>query len=165
MANHHIDEIAPILVLNHPFRDEIVRCYRQNLRRIRSRARQYNNGNSIFNFQLFGERLLPREELDRNVLDHQNHAFRLNASFGYILFNTRTHVCRYHYACWQNASVFEDTPFVNSRADWNRITEKLCSTDIMTAVMFERESTEWTIVWVNNLQIWLWANHAQVINM
>ena len=153
----------PLIVQLHPFRADILRCYMQNLDKIRNAARLFRNGNSTYNFELLNQRPVSATDLNRNIYANQRHAFRFNAAFGYILFNHRKLTCRWYYPCFSNGGIWEATPYIYNRQDWNTIVDHLSSDDLMDKIGETRESTEETVVWVTNVRCWVFANHAQVL--
>ena len=155
--------IEPLIVREHPFRSDILRCYRDNLSKIVTFGRVFANGNSTYNFELIGNRPVSVRDLTRNIYANQRHAFRINASCGFILWNNRTMTARYWYACWSNGGLFDNTPYVYNRSDWSDVVERLSSDDLMTVGTQPRANTEESVVWITNLRVWVWLNHAQIL--
>ena len=155
--------VEPLTVFNHSDRLEIIRVYYQNYHRIRSSARLYANGNATFNFELLGDQPVSATDLTRNVFASQRHAFRINASCGFILYNNRTQRARYWWPCWNNAGVYENTPFVRSRSDWNAITDRLSSADFLLETSAPRDNSEESVVWITQLYIWTYSLHNEVM--
>ena len=155
--------VEPMIVFNHTHRREILRCYFENYHRIRSASRRFANGNATYNFELRGDQPVSAADLTRNVFGSQRHAFRVNASVGFILFNNRTRRARYWYPCWNNSGVYDNTPYIHTRADWNAIADRLSAADFLLEVTAPRESTEETVVWTTQLFIWTFCLHHQVL--
>ena len=155
--------VEPMLVRNHPFREQILRCYFQNYHKIRNNARQFANGNAQFNFELLGDQPVSERDLTRNVYRVQPHAFRVNASCGFILFNNETNTCRYWHPSWVNGGVYENTPYINSRANWDQVARRLSSADFLMEVVAPRENSSETVVWFTQLFVWTWIIHNQIL--
>ena len=155
--------IEPLLVREHPFRSSILSWYRNNLSKIISIGTMFGNGNCTYNFELINNRPVSVRDLTNNIFTNQRHAFRINAACGFILWNHRKNTARYWYASWSNGGLFDNTPYVYNRAEWDSIAEQLSSMDLMSSGTEAPENTEESIVWVTNLHVWIWLNHAQVL--
>ena len=155
--------VEPFIVFNHSDRLDILRVYFQNYHRIRSSARLFATGNANFNFELLGDQPVSATDLTRNVFDSQRHAFRINASCGFILYNNRTQQARYFWPCWNNAAAFDNTPFVQSRSDWNELAEQLSSAEFLQDISAPRDNSEETVVWITQLYIWTYPLHNEVL--
>ena len=155
--------VEPLTVYNHTYRTEILRCYYENYHRIRSSSRRFASGNATYNFELLGDQPVSAADLTRNVFATQRHAFRVNASVGFILFNNRTRRARYWWPCWNNAGVYDNTPYIHTREDWNQIADRLSAAEFLLEVTSPRDSTEETVVWTTQIFIWTWSLHNQVL--
>ena len=155
--------VEPLIVRNHPFREDILRCYFRNLHKIRSFGRRFNTGNAVFNFELLGDQAVSELDLTRNVYSSQQHAFRVNFSCGFILFNNETHTCRYFHPSWVNQAAYETTPFIHSFEDWRTVSRRVCSTEFLLEQAAPRENSSETCVWVTQLFCWTWALHQQIL--
>lgn len=156
--------IEPLIVRQHPFRRVILNCYRENLRQIISLGTAFANGNSTYNFELFDHQPVSLRDLTNNIYHNQRHAFRINAACGIILFHNRKNTARYWYPCWSNAGLFDNTPYVYNRTQWDSVADRLSSTEhITSAGMQVPDTTEESVVWVTNLHVWVWLIHAHVL--
>ena len=155
--------VEPFIVFNHSDRLDILRVYFQNYHRIRSSARLFATGNANFNFELLGDQPVSATDLTRNVFDSQRHAFRINASCGFILYNNRTQRARYWWPCWNNSAAFDNTPFVRSRSDWNALADQLSSAEFLQDISAPRDNSEESVAWITQLFIWTYPLRNELL--
>ena len=162
-AGRYHEFYEPLIVRLHPFRQQILRCYRENYHRIRSYERHFATGNAVYNFQLVGGRAVSERDLTRNIYNSQQNAFRVNASCGFILFNNANNTCRYFHPSWVNNAIYENTPYINGRQDWNEVAIRLSSGEVLMDAASPRDNSSEIVVWVTQLYVWTWRVQNQIL--
>jgi hypothetical protein len=95
------------------------------------RTRQ-NRGNRVqdwYNYRLSSVNLGQLVDDIERIFEDQTTVFKLNLSFGFVLFNNETHQMQYHHPSANNSRVF-DSPFQNrNREDLAQVRETMQNID------------------------------------
>ena len=88
------------------------------------------------------------------IYEQQDHAFKLNLSFGVILRNRETGEYRY-FRPFYNDSVLDRPLYVSRRRDLRTLTLKLRRMDLFTLLLQQRPDTKWIPVLITNFRFTL----------
>jgi hypothetical protein len=85
------------------------------------------------------------DDIER-IFHDQTTVFKLNLSFGFILFNNETEQMQYHHSSVNNARVF-DTPFqIRNLEDLQQVREALQNIDIHEWARQQRPNSKWVVM-------------------
>jgi hypothetical protein len=85
------------------------------------------------------------DDIER-IFDDQSTVFKLNLSFGFILFNNDTEEMQYHHSSANNSRVF-DTPFqIRNREDLAQVREAMQNIDIHEWARQQRPNSKWVVM-------------------
>ena len=84
------------------------------------------------------------------VFEDQTTVFKLNLSFGFILFNNDTEQMQYHHSSANNNRVFE-TPFlIRNREDLQQVLSALENLDVFEWARQQRPNSKWIVMDITN---------------
>ena len=84
------------------------------------------------------------------IFQDQTTVFKLNLSFGFVLFNNETEQMQYHHSSANNNRVFE-TPFlVRNREDLQQVRSALENLDVFEWARQQRPNSKWVVVDITN---------------
>ena len=85
------------------------------------------------------------DDIDR-IFHDQTTRFKLNLSFGFILFNNDTEEMQYHHSSANNNRVY-DTPFqIRNREDLGQVREAMKNIDIHEWARPQRPNSKWVVM-------------------
>ena len=84
------------------------------------------------------------------IFEDQTTVFKLNLSFGFILFNNDTEQMQYHHSSANNNRVFE-TPFlIRNREDLQQVLSALENLDVFEWARQQRPNSKWIVMDITN---------------
>ena len=126
--------------------DLLSTLHRENWRTIRTRQSRGNRVQDWYNSLNMGELVGDVER----IFQDQTTVFKLNLSFGFVLFNNDTEEMQYHHSSANNNRVF-DTPFlVRSREDLQQVRSALENLDVFEWARQQRPNSKWIVVDITN---------------
>ena len=157
------DEI-PEDVANQIEQDGTEVTYRANWRAIRDYV-HHHRVQSVYNIRMRSMTApqlddVVRERLAR-LLSEQSHAFKINASYGFILQHRLTGELRYYHSSYNNARLWETPVHVRQSSDFQVVLDRLDDDNIMEFASQMRPDSAWTVFAVTNLS--LFVNHTQFL--
>ena len=85
------------------------------------------------------------DDIER-IFEDQSTVFKLNLSFGFILFNNDAEEMQYHHSSANNSRVF-DTPFqIRNREDLGQVRESMQNIDIHEWARQQRPNSKWVVM-------------------
>ena len=94
------------------------------------------------------------DDIDR-IFEDQSTVFKLNLSFGFVLFNNETEQIQYHHPSANNNRVF-DTPFqINNREDLVQVRKALENIDIHEWARQQRPNSKWIVMDFTNVTFYV----------
>ncbi|KAJ8298574.1 hypothetical protein KUTeg_022634 [Tegillarca granosa] len=97
------------------------------------------------------------------IYEDQQHAFKLNFSFGVILQNRETGEYRY-FTSYTNNVVLQSPMFISRRANLRRLYLHLRRLDILSELLATRPDTKWVPVLLTNVQFFIFSTFYPVGN-
>jgi hypothetical protein len=127
-------------------------CYRTNRALILERYRE-GPVESTYNIPMFpGMTMSDIAPALREIYDRQSHAYKVNLSFGFIMWHVVTGQFRY-FRPFDNVNVFEAPILVSTRDDITKVLRKLKALDIVTEMTKNRPDTKWKLVLLTNIRV------------
>ena len=122
----------------------LIRLYRNN-RHVINRGYRKGKLTEEFNHEINNDVSYAAfdEHLDE-IYNHQNNAFKVNISFGYVLRHTETRELRFFYP-HQNETILPSPVTVRNRKTLRLLKDELRRTDILQKLFFQRPNTKWTL--------------------
>ena len=85
-----------------------------------------------------------------HIFEDQATVFKLNLSFGFVLFNNNTEQMQYHYSSANNSRVF-DSPFqIRNRQDLDQVRAALENLDVFEWARQQRPNSKWVVMDITN---------------
>ena len=89
------------------------------------------------------------------IFQDQTTVFKLNLSFGFVLFNNETEQMQYHHSSSNNNRVFE-TPFlVRNLEDLQQVRSALENLDVFEWARQQRPNSKWVVMDITNATFYL----------
>ncbi|CAB4000813.1 Zinc finger and SCAN domain-containing 22, partial [Paramuricea clavata] len=120
--------------------------HREHWRAIRTRQSRGNRVQDWYNYRLSSLNMGQLvDDIDR-IFEDQSTVFKLNLSFGFVLFNNETEQMQYHHPSANNNRVF-DSPFqINNREDLVQVRTALENIDIHEWARQQRPNSKWIVM-------------------
>ena len=144
-------------------RDEILEVYHANSSLISTHQYVGRNAFQLYNFALENDSFVDREVLDNVVYQNMTFTFKVNAACGCIMQNTKTGQIKYYYASDGNSSFLSCPQAINRRSDWSEFIQCIESIDLVDAVSTQRPNTEWVVLWVTNLTLFIYQSRQRLL--
>ena len=136
-------------------RPELEEMYRENWRQIRTHFRERGRRQRLYNFRLRTGTFRELEEIFEQVHQRQQHHYRLNYAFGYVLYNNVTGERRYYHASY-NIRVMERPMLIENTGDLdvlnNYLNEDL---DVLEYARRQRPNSQWVVEAITNVLIYV----------
>ncbi len=129
--------------------------HRQHWRAIRTRQSRHNRVQDWYNYR---HSSLNMGDLGTNVeriFQDQTTVFKLNLSFGFVLFNNETEQMQYHHSSVNNNRVFEVPFLVRNREDLQRIRSALENLDVFEWAKQQRPNSKWVVMDITNATFYI----------
>ena len=124
--------------------------HRDHWRTIRTRQSRGNRVQDWFNYRLNSLNMGELVSDVERIFQDQTTVFKLNLSFGFVLFNNDTEQMQYHHSSANNNRVFE-TPFlVRNREDLQQVRLALENLDVFEWARQQRPNSKWTVMDITN---------------
>lgn len=88
----------------------------------------------------------------QGIYDRQQHAFKVNLSFGFIMRHVETGRYRY-FRPFDNVNLFDAPILVSRRQDIVKVLKKLKEMDVLTEMAKNRPNTKWQLVLLTNIRV------------
>jgi hypothetical protein len=89
------------------------------------------------------------------IFEDQTTVFKLNLSFGFVLFNNETQQMQYHHPSANNSRVF-DSPFqTRNREDLAQVRETMQNIDIHEWARQQRPNSKWIVMDITNVTFYV----------
>ena len=86
----------------------------------------------------------------QHIFEDQSTVFKLNLSFGFVLFNNETQQMQFHHASANNSRVF-DSPFqIRNREYLGQVREAMQNIDIHEWARQQRPNSKWIVMDITN---------------
>ena len=92
------------------------------------------------------------ENIISNIYAFQKNAFKVQISFGFILYNTVSEEYRYFWNS-HNTHLFEKAITISDREDLERLMEKIVNLDLATSYYLLKPSSSWAMAGLCNVEI------------
>ncbi|CAB4021097.1 Zinc finger and SCAN domain-containing 22, partial [Paramuricea clavata] len=129
--------------------------HREHWRAIRTRQSRGNRVQDWYNYRLSSLNMGQLvNDIDR-IFEDQSTVFKLNLSFGFVLFNNETEQMQYHHPSANNNRVF-DSPFqINNRDDLVQVRTALENIDIHEWANKQRPNSKWIVMDITNVTFYV----------
>ncbi len=87
-----------------------------------------------------------------DIYGNQKSIFKLNIGFGYILYDTKNDIYKYHYVS-NNNMLFENAVPITSKKDLTNIMKHIISLDLPTNFYLKKPSSSWILAGITNVEI------------
>ncbi len=87
-----------------------------------------------------------------NIYNDRQYAFKLNLSFGYVIFETKTNEYRYHYNS-SNSELFDKGFTVTDHEDLDKLMKKIVGLDLATNYYLSRPNSSSVMAGLTNVEI------------
>ena len=85
----------------------------------------------------------------------QKEKYKINVSFGSLLYNIENKDVRYFHASQNNFLIFEKPLEINKKKDENILLSELFDREINDLPLMKRENTKWKLLYICNITIYL----------
>ena len=124
--------------------------HRQHWRAIRTRQSRGNRVQDLYNYHLNSMDMSEFGTYVEHIFQDQTTVFKLNLSFGSVLFNNKTEQMQYHHSSANNKCVF-DSPFqIYNREDLNQVRTALENKDVFEWAKQQRPNSKWVVMDITN---------------
>ena len=124
--------------------------HRQHWRAIRTRQNRGNRVQDWYNYRLSSMDMGEFSTYVEHIFEDQTTVFKLNLSFGFVLFNNDTEQMQYHHSSANNNRVF-DTPFqIRNRQDLDQVRAALENLDVFEWARQQRPNSKWVVMDITN---------------
>ena len=96
--------------------------------------------------------LINMETVIKEIYYHQNHAFKINLSFSFILQHRETQEYRYFYAS-NNEQLLKSPRLIHNQQDIHNLLNHLAAKDFPSLLEEQRQNTKWVIERIVDLRI------------
>ncbi|CAB4018814.1 Zinc finger and SCAN domain-containing 22 [Paramuricea clavata] len=129
--------------------------HRDDWRAIRTRQSRGNRVQDWYNYRLSSANMGQLvNDIDR-IFEDQTPVFKLNLSFGFVLFNNETQQMQYHHPSANNNRVF-DYPFqIHNREDLVQVRTALENIDIHEWARQQRPNSKWIVMDFTNVTFYV----------
>ena len=148
--------------------DALRALYKRHWNKIKDSCRK-GKLRDTYNFRLLS---LDSEYITKKLVDlfeQQTHAFKINASYGFVLRNNETGDLKYHYAS-SNTRVLTAPFLIHNRLELMTFLKEFLAQDPLEYARLQRPNSKWVVQLVPNLTLYLYKipNHpigAHVIQL
>ncbi|CAB3996383.1 Zinc finger and SCAN domain-containing 22 [Paramuricea clavata] len=142
----------------HPFPEDLLlpppnlpsQLHRDSWRAIRTRQSRGNRIQDWYNYRLSSVHMGQLVNSIQHIFEDQTTAFKLNLSFGFVLFNNETKQMQHHHPSANNSRVF-DSPFqIRNREDLGQVREAMQNIDIHEWAKQQRPNSKWIVMDITN---------------
>ena len=124
--------------------------HRQHWRAIRTRQSRGNRVQDWYNYRLSSMDMSEFSTYVEHIFEDQTTVFKLNLSFGFVLFNNDTEQMQYHHSSANNNRVF-DSPFqIRNRQDLDQVRAALKNLDVFEWARQQRPNFKWVVMDITN---------------
>ena len=141
---------------------DLATLYRQRWSSIRTYQRR-GKVQSVFNLRMEDTRIQSMLPQLWGIFQRQHSAFRVNASFGYILRQRLDGTLRYFHSSMNNARLLDSPPFIHNRKDYEEFIAQLHNGDMLEWARARRPDTSYIVEHVTNLTIFVNHIHDHAI--
>ena len=141
--------------------DELLKVYRKNWQRIKDCTKK-GKVRSTYNLRL---KDISAESLDsmlEQVFEDQTHAFKINASYGFILRNNETNELRHFYSSTNNR-VFSEPVLVKDRQGLQSFTNTFNLQDPLEYARLQRPNSKWVVDLITNVTFFVYKLPDHII--
>ncbi|CAB4020669.1 Hypothetical predicted protein, partial [Paramuricea clavata] len=125
--------------------------HRDHWRAIRTRQSPDNRVQDWYNYRLSSANMGQLVDDIERIFEDQSTVFKLNLSFGFVLFNNETQQMQYHHPSANNNRVF-DSPFqIHNREDLVQVRETMQNIDIHEWARQQRPNSKWIVMGITNV--------------
>ncbi|CAB4040471.1 Zinc finger and SCAN domain-containing 22 [Paramuricea clavata] len=129
--------------------------HRDHWRAIRTRQSRGNRVQDWYNYRLSSVNMGQLVNSIQHIFEDQTTVFKLNLSFGFVLFNNETQQTQYHHPSANNSRVF-DSPFqICNREDLAQVCEAMQNIDIHEWARQQRPNSKWIVMDVTNVTFYV----------
>ena len=127
--------------------------HRQHWRAIRTRQSRGNRVQDLYNYRLNSMDMSEFGTYVQRIFQDQTTVFKLNLSFGFVLFNNETEQMQYHHSSANNNRVF-DSPFqIHNREDLDQVRTALENMDVFEWAKQHRPNSKWVVMDITNARL------------
>ena len=109
----------------------------------------------VYNIRLENQNIINIKEKIEDILSEQKEKYKINASFGSLLYNIENREVRYFHASQNNFLIFEKPIEINKKSDENDFLEQFFNKEISDLSLMKRENTKWKLLYICNVTIYL----------
>ncbi|XP_041481009.1 B lymphocyte-induced maturation protein 1 homolog [Lytechinus variegatus] len=123
--------------------------YREHWLNIRDR-RSFGRVHRFYNYHLPDLSNDILREIAQKVFEEQSTAFKINASYGFILCNNETNECRY-YCTSNNTKILNEPVLISDHLSFQRFMDTFLKEDTLEYARTLRPNSKWVVQYVTNV--------------
>nr|XP_054771548.1 uncharacterized protein LOC129279465 [Lytechinus pictus] len=93
-------------------------------------------------------------EKAQKVFEDQSTAFKINASYGFILCNNETNECRYYYAS-RNTKVLKEPVLITNQSSFHNFLDTFIKEDVLEYARTLRPNSKWVVQHITNVTFYV----------
>ena len=133
-----------------PPNELLSQLHRQHWRAFRTRRSRGNRVQDWYNYRLSSMDMNEFRTYVEHIFEDHTTVFKLNLSFGFVLFNNDTEQMQYHHSSANNNRVF-DSPFqIRNRQDLDQVRAALKNLDVFEWTRQQRPNSKWVVMDITN---------------
>ena len=136
--------------------------YRQHWRQIETSSKTTGKRQKLYNYSLESSSFEELENSFRNVHNQQNNQYKVNYSFGFILYNNVTEQRRYYHAS-NNTRVLDRPMVIQNVHGVNALLSLLGDVDVLEYARKQRPNSQWMVEAVTNVLIYVYPMYSHPI--
>ena len=129
--------------------------YRQNWRQIQTSSNTQGKRQRLYNVMLETATFEELENAFRDVHHQQSHQYKVNYSFGFVLYNNITGQRRYYHAS-NNTRVLDHPMLIQNAQGLNALLSLLGDVDILEYARKQRPNSQWVVEAITNVLIYVY---------
>ncbi|XP_071492843.1 uncharacterized protein [Diadema antillarum] len=133
----------------------VARMYKEHWYNIKDRQSQ-GRVHRWYNFHLQSLDNTILKEKARKVFELQSTAFKINASYGFVLFNNETEECRYYYAS-RNTKIFNEPYVITNHASFEGFINTFIHEDVLEYARSLRPNSKWVVQHITNVTFYVFS--------
>ena len=107
----------------------------------------------IYNYRLRDMNLNSLVNQLQQLFRHQTRRFKVNVSFGFMLWNMETGELRYYHSSQNHGCLLDTLWLINGQEDFDAFLQDLVMEDILEWARQQWPNSKWTVLYVTNLTV------------